>query len=256
MSEYRVNVETFRITNGEAPKLKVDRGFAVAEIGDHEATSLYLNPLAAPGRKDKDVPYRHREYNHIMKLDRRDSPEVGIDGTVNEFSTGPAIKLASAFELHKLLAYAPVELAVGRVALILLKEIDPRVYHARGAVLWNGNSLAKGILDYHNFEERAEGDPELRASLIVLSEHGSLELTDISGGEGIDRKLTYDPYSQEGLKVDPSLEPDEPEGPEDFDEGGSDRQPRNPLIPQASGEAEAEIPEREDNSASYKEVIS
>jgi hypothetical protein len=233
MSEYRVNIETFRITNGEVPKLTVERGFATDSPG---ASARYI------------VPPR-------IKLDVSDRPEINEAGDVTEFSADATIMATSWYELSRLSAYAPAELVVGRAALILLKEIDSRAYHTDRAIQWDAEQSAREVMSYH--KHRDEGDPEIRSSLIMLSDSGKISLSDFTAaGNWITRTITYDPYSQEGLIIDPGLEPDESEEPDDSDEGGSDREPRNPLIPQASGEAEAEIPECEDNSPPYKNVIS
>lgn len=257
--------------SGETKSLDVDHGFAVSYVDlvepdfpeglDTETRRLYLDPQLEPEHRS---PLGHAGDRELILALHRSSPPYMHRRIVTTFSLDASIKRGDAEALthdyyaNPLWVYVPVERSLGQAAVVSLIDRNPHSYRIGAANILDRD---EEVITLHELRA-GDGSDAAGVSVLLVPEGKSLKFQRdfINPNDRISStkyRLKYDPDSHCGIL----LRPDMPNGhtrPKDEgkgDEGGSDREPRNPLVPRASGAAEVELPESQDDPPAYREVI-
>jgi hypothetical protein len=235
----RLHIETFRVyTDDVLSRPEVHRGVAVVSFWNNGMPARFLDFLMNPDETDAASTYKG---NLAYKLDDQDPPEV-VDGKVFEMGLDANL-YGGNFSTNLFFpnqVFSKKGRQTGRFALACLKDNSPEsVKNRRAANIVRLNSAQ---------EVQTLPSPHRGSSVLLINEQSPVIIRD-GGNQKVFRHtkyaLRYD--SRTGLNVSEYEERDEPLDWPDFggDKGGSDREPRNPIVPLHSGSVEVEPDELE-----------
>jgi hypothetical protein len=231
MSE-RVNCEVFQVVAG-AYRLTANRGLAVTKHKGHK----FLDPQIEPRFNTSLGPAEPE--NLKIELSRHDPPEIK-KGLITDFSIARDA-LINFKEIRRYRAFRKTEKAVGQVALVSVVNHDG----VTALVQLGRNSVNGSFLQFYRYEyswrKKNDGavldDPFIQ--LMQVAPGGGISIPHYVGNEFNGSMgyfyFTYDADSEEGLSLSRNQFRIEP--PKSGGDNAADREPRNPLMPNLSGQA-------------------